>query len=191
MTETIFESAQLKIKRAEHHIRELESEFAAYVATKPHRFSVQHYPEADQSVVEILFVSNPPKKLSLIIGDTIHNLRTALDHLTWEVVGIDGGTQDRHLTFRTGDCRDSFEASCKGIITPSDWVKDLHISLEVFPGGRGNNLYTLHMLDNLDKHTVITPVVRATTHPDFRVLDPDGRVQQVWRVFFFIGGTCM
>ena len=187
MTETIFESAQLKIKRAEHHIREIEAEFAAYVATKPHRFSVQNNAETGQTVIRVRFISDPPKVLSLIIGDAIHNLRTALDHLTWEVVGIDGGTQDRYLTFRTGDDRVNFESSCKGIVTPGDWVRGLHISLEVFPGGKGTELYALHLLDNLDKHSVITPVLRATTHPDFVIVRPDGTPGLVYSGNQFIG----
>jgi len=94
--------------------------------------------------------------------------------LTWEAVGLDGGTQDRHLHLITGDDRVSYEASCKGIKTPSDWVKDLFVELEIFPGGNGSSLYTLHALDNADKHTIITPIIRATSHPSLTIFDPDG-----------------
>ena len=170
----MFESAKLKIKRANQHIGALEAEFAAYVATKPHRFSIYHDPKTGQPIVRIRFASAPPQNLSLVIGDAIHNTRAALDHLTWEVVGLDNGTQDRHLSLVTGDNRVNYETACKGIKTPSDWVKDLFISLEIFPGGQGDGLYTLNALDNADKHTVITPVVRATSHPPFTILNPDG-----------------
>ena len=184
----MFDSAKLKIERAKHHIGTLEAEFAAYVATKPHRFLVYHDPETRQPIVRIRFVNDPPQNLSLIIGDAIHNIRAALDHLTWEVVGLDNGTQDRYLSLVTGDNRVRYEAACKGIKTPSDWVKDLFISLEIFPGGKGDSLYALTALDNADKHTVLTPVVRATSHPTFTILNPDGTPGIRMEGNIFIGG---
>jgi hypothetical protein len=92
-------------------------------------------------------------------------MRASLDHAIWELVGFDHGTQDRHLKFPTGDTRISFEASCNGIKTPSQWVKDAIKSTEAFIEGRGMDLYNLNALDNADKHTIVTPILRATGVP--------------------------
>ena len=129
----MFESAKLKIIRANQHLRDFETRFAEYVATKPHRFSIHNDPESGQPKIRIRFESDRTKTFTLVVGDAIHNLRTALDHLTWEVIGLDGGTQNRYTKLPTGDNRVYYEAACKGIETPSDWVKSLFISLEPKP----------------------------------------------------------
>ncbi|MCH7916033.1 MAG: hypothetical protein IH856_23845 [Deltaproteobacteria bacterium] len=170
----MFESARLKIKRADHHISDLEAEFAEFVATKPHRFVVHNDPHTEQIQIRVRFAKHLPETLSLIIGDAAHNLRSALDHLIWEAVGLDGGTQDKHLKFPSGDNRVNFESSCKGIVGASKWIIERLIELEIFPDGNGYMLYALNVLDNRDKHTTLNISLRATSHPDFAVFREDG-----------------
>lgn len=38
------------------------------------------------------------------------------------------------------------------------------------------DLYQLNHLDNADKHVEITPVLRATRHPPFHLVDANGRI---------------
>ena len=170
----MFESAKLKIERANQHICDLEAEFTAYVATKPHRFSIYNDPKSGEPKIRIRFVSDPIQTLSLIIGDAVHNTRAALDHMTWEAIGMDGGTQDRYLILPTGDDRVNYEARCKGIKTPSDWVKDLFVSLEIFPGGNGDFLYVVNQLDTMDKHTALPLAIKATRAPSYTIYGPTG-----------------
>src|ERR1700675_2981415 len=154
----MFDGARLKIKRANHHIADLETQFTAFTAENLPHLSIQTNPERGQPYVLVSYGKEPPcADLALIIGDAIHNLRTSLDHLTWELVGKGG--QNRHLCLPTGDKRVNFEASCQGIVTPSQAVKDIFKSLEIFPGGKGDAIYRLNRLDNADKHTILTPVI--------------------------------
>jgi hypothetical protein len=185
----MFESALLKLQRANHHITNLERQFDAFVAEKPHRISIQNHPETGELSVRVRFLKQLPRELALITGDAVHNLRVALDHLTWELVGIDHGTQDRYLKFPFGDTRVNFEASCKGIKTPSQWVKNFFISTEAFDGGAGYALYHIKLLNDADKHTVIVPVVRATTHPAINIINPDGSVMGRMEGNVFVGGA--
>ncbi len=185
---SMFDSAKQKIERAENHIADLERQFAAFVAEKPHRFVVQSDPESGDLIVRVKFEKPLPSSFALIIGDAIHNLRCALDHAAWELVGIDHGTQNRYLKFPTGDSRISFEALCNGVVTPSQWVKDAFKITEAFPGGGGYDLYQLHQLDNADKHTVIAPVLRATSHPPFKIVAPNGTVMAIQQGNVLIGG---
>ena len=172
----MFASAKQKIERADYHIADLERQFAFFVAEKPHRFSIQSDPTSATLSVGIRFLKELPSTFAPIISDAIHNLRTALDHAAWEVVGTDHGTQDRYLQFPTGDTRVSFEASCNGMKTPSQWVKDAFKATEAFIGGKGMDLYQLCQLDNSDKHVEITPVLRTTGHPAFHIVAPDGHI---------------
>jgi len=172
----MFASAKQKIERANYHIADLERQFAIFVSEKPNRFSIKTDPTSGALSLAIRFTKELPRSFAPIISDAIHNLRTALDHAAWEVVGLDHGTQDRHLQFPTGDNRINFEATCNGIKTPSQWVKDAFKATEAFIGGKGMDLYQLSQLDNSDKHVEITPVLRTTGHPAFHVVAPDGRV---------------
>lgn len=114
-------------------------------------------------------------------------MRASLDHAIWDLVGFDHGTQDRYLKFPTGDTRISFEASCNGIKTPSQWVKDAIKSTEAFIEGRGMDLYNIHALDNADKHTIVTPILRATGVPKFTAVWPNGRRIEMQREVFMGG----
>lgn len=170
----MLESAKLKLERAETHITHLEREFKAFVARKPHRFGVKHDQQTGQAFIQIRFVEPPPASLALIIGDAVHNLRCALDHTLWELVGLDGGTQDKHLLFPIRDDRQKFEAAVNGLQTPSPWLKDWLRAQEAFENGRGRLLHLLHALDIADKHRAVAPVLRGTRHPPLQIFNADG-----------------
>ena len=167
----MFESAKQKIHRADHHISDLERQFAAFVAEKPHRLVIETDAISGDTFLRLRFLKPIPPAFALIIGDAVHNMRCALDHIAWELVGRDGGTQDRYLKFPTGDSRINFESSCQGIKTPSQAVKDAFKITEAFPGGRGAALYDLKLFNDADKHTAIQSVLRASERPPYRVID--------------------
>ncbi len=93
----MFSSARLKIDRAHTHIKDLEGQFKSFVERKPHRFGIKHDEKTGQPVIEIRFVEDVPAELAVVIGDAVHNMRCALDHTIWELIGWDGGTQNKHL----------------------------------------------------------------------------------------------
>jgi len=157
----MFESAKLKLERAEQHVRDLDSAHTAFVDQRPHRPVIKG--ERKDGVwrgwIEVIVDRQLPPEFALILGDAIHNYRCVLDHLVWELVGVDGGTQDRHTKFPFGRTRVDFEAMTRGVITPAQSTKNFLASLAVYPMGQGEALYAVHALDNADKHRVITPVL--------------------------------
>src|ERR1700730_11689190 len=94
----------------------------------------------------------------MILADAIHNLRTSLDHATWELIRLDGGTQGRWTSFPTGSNQRDYEFSCNGIKTPRDDTKKFLVELATYKGGAGGKIYGLHLLDNAETHTIITPL---------------------------------
>jgi hypothetical protein len=185
----MFESAKLKIKRAERHISDVEGSFLKFTQDHPHKLSLQTNPTDGQLSIRVKFGDEMPDDIALAIGDAIHNLRTSLDHLVWETVGLDGGTQDRYLKLPTGNNRVNFESSCQGIVTPSQSIKDMLKGLEIFPGGTGDDIYALHLLDNADKHTVLMPAIRATNLSKLVILNPDGSTAVTMTDTTLIGGS--
>ena len=182
-----FHSTKLKIERANNHILDLETQFIALIETNPHRPCLETDDQSARAHLRILFPEEPSDAWSLIVGDAIHNLRAALDHMVWELVGRDGGKQDRDLKFPTGGERKAFEAACKRITTPNRRIIDVLMSLEAFPAGKGDPLYRIHQFDIVDKHRVINPVIRATSLSNLRLMHPDGAVALWIGQITFIG----
>jgi len=46
---------------------------------------------------------DPPAEWSAIIGDAVHNARSALDHLAFALVEANGGSADENTTFPITD----------------------------------------------------------------------------------------
>ncbi len=112
MTDPLFMSALLKVERAQQHIAALITIRDAFTQ-KPHNLGF--YNESQEMVVEVRLREPIPTAFALTIGDAVHNLRTALDHATWELVGIDGGKQDRRLAFPSSRIKADYKAACRRI----------------------------------------------------------------------------
>jgi hypothetical protein len=172
----IFAGARLKIERADEHIASLERDFRSFVAAQPPRPNISTNPATRETSFGVRFDPQLPARFALILGDAIHNLRTSLDHMTWELVGIDGGTQGDRLQFPGSKDETSFEKACARINTPSQAVRDALRSLAVFPSGRGEQLYRLHQLDIAEKHRILTPIVHETTLSNVTARTPTASV---------------
>jgi hypothetical protein len=104
-----------------------------------------------------------PERLSLIAGDAIHNLRSALDYLAYELAEISspGGFDESRIFFPISDGRDNHEARLRDIrsILRQDAIDALRV-LQPYRGGKGhgNTLWCLHRLDILDKHRLLITV---------------------------------
>lgn len=170
----MFESAQLKIKRAQKHIGDLEQVFTRFINTQTHTFSIQYETETDTYSVEVHFKEAIPNELALILGDAVHNLRTALDHATWELIGIDGGTQDRDTAFPFSKLKPEYEAACNRIKTPRDDTKKFLLALAAYPDGAGEKLFALNRIDNVDKHQVLTPIIGMAGVDYVELIMPNG-----------------
>jgi hypothetical protein len=171
----MFESARSKVRRAKKHIGDLIVLFERFVDRQPYTVAIKADGKGGTEV-RIRLTEPMPVELGLTIGDAIHNLRCALDHATWELIGLDKGTQNRHTKLPTGKDRIDYEASARGMITPRQDTKDFFVDLGIFPRGPGASIYELHLLNNADKHTVITPTLAAGRLTSARAVNDAGAV---------------
>ena len=74
----MFDSALLKIKRAEKHIDDLRRAFNQFVRTQEHKLCVTNDPKTGELLFEVRFNRGIPSDFALIAGDAIHNLRTCI-----------------------------------------------------------------------------------------------------------------
>jgi len=73
-----------KIERAKEHFETLDQEIRTF--QKDNLCRVQHY-EDTQNALYIVRIDIPivPLRFGVLAGDAIHNLRSALDHLAWQL----------------------------------------------------------------------------------------------------------
>ncbi len=171
---------QRRLDRADYHLDRLDEEMHAWREENPYRTWTE--PDVD-STKELLYVEvlkpPPAAELSLIIGDCLHNLRSALDNLVFELaiayVGIDPLTEDRArlLEFPIFGNREMNARECRkkiGSIHPDAQaiIKGLQ------PYNRGHRftndpLWQLNRLSVEDKHRLPHVVLLATVGMSFRV----------------------
>ncbi len=81
------EVPRLRLQRAAEHIREFSAEADAYLKTNPFGSTAEYFEENGVKFVRLLFKvhRDPPKRLGVIAGDCIHNLRAILDNIVWSL----------------------------------------------------------------------------------------------------------
>ena len=156
----LFNGAKLKVKRADQHISELQQFISEFLKTDFCRIFIEVDPNDGNQILKFQSIRDMPHELPLVIGDVIHNLRSALDLMTCEIVTMAGESVDRNIEFLVRDDRDKLitaindrkiKAAPKSII---DLIVD---TIKPYKGGN-DALCALHDLDILDKHKLLIPV---------------------------------
>lgn len=90
-----------KIDRADEHLDALYSELEAFFEPYSNRELAYHARDGawDVILVRPLLDEIPPLRLSIICGDVVHNLRSALDHLVWQLVLAEGNKPGKWTSF--------------------------------------------------------------------------------------------
>ena len=96
---------RLKLSRAEKHLCDLDAAIRFFCESKPYRISVKPHPVAEIDYVRLFVesVTPVPAEIGLIIGDAVHNLRSALDHLAFQLVLANGKTPVTTTEFPISD----------------------------------------------------------------------------------------
>src|SRR5579863_169632 len=90
---------RLKIKRADKHIAELQAAILAFKATNPHEVTAKRDPNTRKLIYYVHKADPVPDDIALIAGDVLQNLRSAVDHLAYQLVLVAGGTPDIQTSF--------------------------------------------------------------------------------------------
>jgi hypothetical protein len=141
-----------KIKRAKKHLGDFEVARNRFFDPQPYVIDREHNSQTGDDVFKVNNIRIPPVELALIAGDAIHNLRSALDHLTYQLVLVAGGktsVRTGYPIFATAERYESEKA--RKVEGMSDAAKhDIDASKPY--GGGTDELYWLHTLNISDKH---------------------------------------
>lgn len=159
-----------KMRRALEHRQQLLGEIDVFVESDSHSIRSKKFGEGFQHSWYMTFDPRPDwTKWGVLFGDMLHNLRSALDHLAWQLVRVNGHQPDSRTTFPI--FYDQKEFLPKGRATRamrgmSPEVQARIKGLQPFdPDGKepeDKALWLLRELNNYDKHRIVTPCVLAT-----------------------------
>src|SRR3569833_3423120 len=83
----ILRPVRLKLDRANRHVYNLQREANAFLAKKPYVLVVREDPNLGEGAITIEQKESIPEAIPLILGDAVHNARSALDILAFGLVG--------------------------------------------------------------------------------------------------------
>jgi hypothetical protein len=149
-----------KIEQAKKHNEELKLTIKTFFDNRPYEIGTKYEDKTNRLNYYLTKVDNTPNNLGLILGDIMQNLRSALDHIAYKLYIHNNPTitSASHIHFPIGKSLSDYEQR-KGNKT-----KGIHIgavklidSIKPYKGGN-EDLYTLHALNNIDKHRMILTV---------------------------------
>lgn len=155
-----------KIERAKIHLTEFDRLVNAYTANNPLKFIRQ---VDSDGIAHLILESHKPIPIawSPIIGDIIHNCRSALDLLVSLAANLESGGSE-NFPFPIFRHRSDFEAKGLKKLRKYGCVKTIRFIQRLKPyergydlGNPGNTLVLLNRLSVRDKHSLIIPVGTA------------------------------
>mgnify|MGYP001796659602 FL=1 len=168
-----FAGAKAKVNRARLHMAEVERMIEGHLASD--WFSIDRFSEDEIPVVQIE-VFSPGFELSAAIGDCVHNLRSALDHLAVSCVEVVGGNT-RNVYFPFAPDEETLEASIRRANFHRAPPEALDLLRSYKPYRNGNiALRALHDLDVTAKHKALVPAIGSTKITG--VIDPAKNITQ-------------
>lgn len=162
-----FRASRIKISRARHHLTELIALEDGHEAFKELDIPDGSTPPGAISLGHMQ-VTGPPEEYGAIVGDVIHNLRSALDLMAVALVDLNGGnTRGVYFPFSINEGELDDQIRLKNF----DRAGALAVKqLKEFQPYKGGNiaLRAVHDLDIEDKHKQLIPI---QTHIIGRAID--------------------
>jgi hypothetical protein len=153
-----FDSIEPKIKRAYKHVSDLEDAIIAFKETNPGSIGAKKNSKTGQIQYCVVEAPNVPLEISLIAGDILQNLRSALDYLAFRLVEANGKIPDSNTSFPIADSFGEYKTqSARKIKLMSHSAIDAINSIKPYKGGN-DTLWRLHRLNNIDKHRLLLMV---------------------------------
>lgn len=161
MQEPSLAPVRLKIGRAEEHLDTLDAEIGVYLANEPYAAVREYDPQHGERLAGIRVTQPPPAHLALVIGDYLHNLRSALDHLAWQLVIASGNTPTPRTEFPIYKDASVYQQRVGRVVIQPGVTAPIGADVESLqPYHRGDDalnhpLWVLHDLSNIDKHRTL------------------------------------
>jgi hypothetical protein len=149
---------RLKIERAKQHVVDLDVALRAFYESSPYKVGAKRDPQTRKLVYYVTSVEATPATISLIAGDALQNLRSALDQLAWQLVEANRGTPGRQTSYPVYKGANEYMAGRQAKVQGmSQAAVDLIDATKPYKGGN-DALWMLNELNNIDKHRLLLTV---------------------------------
>jgi hypothetical protein len=157
---TDYTGALLKIGRAQTHMAELDYAVFRYLRQRRYSISLIQDFETDRAGFELTLKEAPPLEIGVMLGDAVHNLRAALDHVI-AANALAAGKTAKGTAFPIGKDRADFEQRALDSARKAG-PEAIAVCTDLKPYRGGNDaLVDLHELDIVDKHQLLIGVAAA------------------------------
>jgi hypothetical protein len=186
-----FEGSRLKVERANKHISDIDSLLQAFVNSDFYNLTVEKDADSGENVLRVAINAGiPAEEYALIIGDALHNLRSALDLVYYETVILCAGTPSKWTKFFVEDTREKLKSRLDSALKKKQITKLVHSLIfdVVKPYQTGNSaIWTLDDWNITDKHQLLVPVFKLVILNQVRFEDEHHRPLPDLRDQFFFG----
>lgn len=155
-----FADARAKLDRARKHIADLDALIASFLSTDFYKLTTDLNEGEGRIKYGFDSLHQPDKQLNVILGDAISNLRSTLDYLTIAIAKpITAETDKAYFPF--ADDANGFKGMCGGAALALDAELIAHFveNLQAYRGGKGEPLWAINKLRNIDKHRFLIATV--------------------------------
>jgi hypothetical protein len=169
-----------KVERAGEHVADLKSEIGRFFATEPYARAIKDDPQTGERVCYLSVCKDVPLRVSIIAGDAIHNIRSALDYLAYQLVRVGSGSPGPFasvyfpISESALELEDAIQRKLKGARPEA---KDAIRAVKPYKGGNWP-LWHLHRLNIIDKHRLLV----AAGNTGFRNMGPQDleMMRKIW-----------
>lgn len=150
-----FDDARLKVNRAYRHLHEVQTIINTFAQLDFCKVVSDRNANTGYYSLKVTATANLPPELALAVGDTVHNLRSALDYIVTAMVG----KEDNRVSFPMDATWDKLEKSStlKRVVSAVPNFDTLLRDV-IKPYETGNYaLWALGKIDNVDKHKLLIP----------------------------------
>ena len=154
---------RLRLDRALEHLQSLEAEVQRWLGTNPYNIIQEYHAERSQHTFRAEPKGLPPAKINLILSDCLHELRSALDNLVYDLaVAHNGGNPlssnvEEVLMFPISEHKGKFPKWRIRDIPPDAQTIIQNLQPYNLTGDdyRFNPLWQLNELSRIDKHRLL------------------------------------
>lgn len=147
-----------KIRRTYEQIAEFERDLADFIARKRYELEVIGDRELDIDIWRFKFDKFIPDDFSVITGEILHNLRSALEQCLVETCIQIGSKSESGISFPFGNCVQEFESALNRQKKIPCILRSYISELKPYLGGN-DILWILHETNRRDKHRIgLVPV---------------------------------
>jgi len=144
------------------HLESLKERVQGFIDGNPYGVVADYDGQTEKCVLRTQVFDHPPQDWGIIIGDIVHNLRSALDQLVWQLALLQTSTPYDRAAFSITTTPNRYRDNGRRLV--QDLTPRQEALIKWFqPYRRGNKtesdfLWLLHDINNTDKHRVIQTI---------------------------------